>query len=236
MKIMELGRREFISRYWHYRPGEHVTFLAPTGSGKTTLAYQLLEATATEKVPAVTLVMKPRDRTVNLWDRRLDSRVVRSWPPTRRLWRGESRSYTVWPRHSFTDIDADNERMRRVFYSAVTDSYRKGNRIIFADELYGLCAELGLQTEIVAVYTRGRSMGCGIWGASQRPSYIPLWAYSQASHLFMHRDPDRRARDRYAEIGGVDPDLVRRITASLPKYHYLYICQHGPYMCVIRAD
>ena len=236
VRVREMGRQEFIGRYWNYRAGEHVTFLGPTGRGKTTLAYQLLDATATEELPAVTLVMKPRDRTVSKWDRRMNSRVVRTWPPVKKPWENPPRSYTVWPKHSFTDIRADNDRMAAAFFSAITDSYRRGNRILFADELYGLCNELSLQPEIVALYTRGRSMGTGIWGASQRPSHIPLWAYSQASHVFMHRDPDRRARDRYAEIGGVDPDLVKRITASLPAFHYLYICQHGPYMCVIRAD
>lgn len=237
MRVMELPRDTFISRYWQYRAGEHVTFLGPTGKGKTTLAYQLLDATATEKLPAVTLVMKPRDTTVAKWDRRLKSRVVRNWPPSRlRPWQDEPRSYTVWPPHTFRDIHADNERMRETFFRAITDCYRSGRRIIFADELYGLCREIGLETEIVAIYTRGRSMECGLWGASQRPSHIPLWAYSQAAHLFIHRDPDRRARDRYAEIGGIDPDLVKKITVSLPPYHYLYINQHGPYMCVIRAD
>ena len=51
-----IGREEFLADYWTYKSGEHVTLIAPTQSGKTTLAFQLLARSAGPSLPAVVLV------------------------------------------------------------------------------------------------------------------------------------------------------------------------------------
>lgn len=239
MRIAYIPRSEFLANYWKYESGEHTTILGPTGKGKTTLAYQLLEHTATVDMPALNLVMKPRDRTVMKWNRTLGARVVRTWPPPWAPFKDRPAHYTVWPKHDLRDFDATNARMSAIFREAIYDSYgSKEKRIVFADELFGLAnpKEADLERELVMLWTRGRSMDCGLWGASQRPAYIPTWAYSQATHLFIHHDPDVRARLRYAEIGGVDPDIVKYVTAKLPPFHYAYISRTGPYMCVVEPE
>jgi hypothetical protein len=233
-RIERFGRAEFLAERWHYEPGEHVTILGKTGSGKTYLAYQLLEVTATSVVPAVVLVMKPKDRTVREWSAAAGFRVVRSWPPAPSIWAPRKPpGYVLWPRHTF-DPDRDDPVLYREFRAAMLDSYRRGNRIIFADEATGLTQELGLDRELVTLWTRGRSMACGVWAASQRPAHIPLHAYNAVEHLFLANDPDKRARDRFSEIGGVNPDLLRDSVASLKKFEWLYVCRSGPTLCVVE--
>lgn len=227
-----IRREDFLSLRWAYTAGDHVTVLGPTGSGKTTLAFDLLARTARPRLPAVVLVMKPRDATVAELTKRIGLRRTTLWPPNRLPFQAPPTGYTVWPRHTF-DPDIDDDVLRRTFQAAIQDSYRRGNRIVFSDETAGLTKELGLTRILNAVWMRGRSMGCGLWAASQRPVDIPLNAYSQASHLFLAHDPDRRSRERFGEIGGIDARVVEAAVESLRQYEFLYIRREGQKRCIL---
>jgi len=234
--VVRLDRGEFLREYWDYSPGEHVTILAPTGGGKTHLGYQLLAETMSEDDPAIVFVMKPRDATVEKFAKRLRLRIVREWPPPvhGRVLHGKPRGWVLWPAHSFRPR-VDQARHSVIFERAILDSYRRGHRILFADETFSLEEELGLTQELRTVWTKGRSMECGLWAASQRPAFISLWAY-QAHHLFLGNDPDERARARLAEIGaGVDKGLVRATVGGLEQHEFLYINRDERTMCVISS-
>jgi hypothetical protein len=234
--VHEFARQEFIESRWDYRPGDHVTFLAPTDWGKTELTNELAEVTASPKLPVINLAMKPRDATMKRWTERLEARQVATWPPGP-SWRWAFRkpaAYTLWPRHTF-DPDVDDAHLYAQFRSAILDSYKRGKRIINADEVLGL-VDLGLMRELRACWTRGRSMGCGVWGSNQAPTFIGRWAYSQAAHLFLGNVPDKAAVDRFGEIGGgIDPLLIRDVTLSLGDHEWLYIRRRGRVMCKILA-
>lgn len=232
--IYRMTREEFLSDAWDYVSGDHVTIIGPTGSGKTYLGYQLLDAAVSPELPGIVLVMKPRDATVTKWSKTAEFRIVRNWPPALSPWKPKKpRGWVLWPKHSF-DPDRDNAMMYTIFRRAILDSYKKGKRIVFGDEVYSLAVELNLQTELVTVWSKGRSMECGLWTATQKPTHIPLWAYSQAEHLFLHNDPDERARKRFSEIGGVDPKLVERTVLSLAKHEWLYIRRRDGSMCIVE--
>jgi hypothetical protein len=235
--VQRYGHREFLDEVWDYEGGEHVTVLAPSGGGKTHLAYELLEVTARPELQAIVFVMKPRDETAEKFTKRAKFRLVRQWPPPlRHRVQSKPPGWTLWPATTY-DPDVDDSRQFAIFKSAIQDSYRRGNRILFADETYSLENELpngGLTKWLRTVHTKGRSMECGIWSASQRAAYINRWAY-QAHHLFLGFDPDDDAQRRLSEIGAaVDKALVREVVGSLRQYEWLYIHRDTRTMCIIE--
>jgi len=252
MTLAYIDREDFLANYWSYEPGEHVSFIQPTGGGKTHLAFQLLQRTP---IPATALVMKPRDPVPASWTQRLGWREIPHWPPPARLpWQPKSDSYTLWPHQSLVDLEADENHLHDQFERALLDTYRKGDRIIFADEVAGLC-ELKLQRHLRALWMRGSGMGAGLWAATQKPSGdqggapVPTYLYSAPSHLFLGHDQTAANRKRFNEIGGVDGHVVEdavmnlrlhpvKTNAGVTKHvsEQLYIRKGGPsgaYMAVI---
>lgn len=242
-RIRRYYRREFLENYWHYKPGQHVAFIAPTQDGKTTLAFQLMMYTP--HIRPLVFVMKPRDATPAAWSRALGFQEVPAWPPPPRWpWQKEPPGYTLWPPHAFI-AEVDDATLSREFRKALDWSYQQGDCIVFADEIYGMVAELdGLTRPLIALWTRGSGMGAGVWAATQRPAGsqgkgVPGHMYSNSQHLFLSRDPDEASRKRYGEIGGVDRRLVEAAVMKLRKYEFLYINKGdeagGPYLAIIEA-
>lgn len=230
-------RKTFLEEVWDYSPGEQVTILVPTGGGKTYLGCQLLMHSATEECPAIVFVMKGEDETLDEWMPKMKFRLTRDWPPavTKRLFsERKPRGWILWPAET-GDPDIDDPRNRAIFRRAIIDSYRKGDRILFADETYSLEEELSLTRELRMVWTKGRSKRCGLWAASQRPAYISKWAY-QAHHLFLGPDPDEDTQRRLSEIGGaISPGKVRHGLTQLGENEFLYVNRDERGMCIVGA-
>jgi hypothetical protein len=237
VSVHTLPRDEFVNRF-KYKTGEHVTILGHTQSGKTTLGFQLLQRVATPKLPALVLVMKPRDPTVEFWAKEIGLSRTATWPPPgrffRKWWGARPNGHVLWPHHTF-DLDGnDDQTLYREFRAGMMHSYKKGDRIVVADEAGGLAKELNLDRALRTLLMRGSSMGCGCWEFSQRPVDMPVLGYSSANHLLMAHDRDKRNRERLRELGGrEDPMELDRIVANLPPYHFLYLHQDGGKLVVL---
>lgn len=248
--LVRIDTDDFVTDVWQYEPGQHVSFIGPTGRGKTTLALKLCTVARFDfpHIRAVLLAMKPDkgpryrrrstgDETVARLTRQYGGRITRNWPPIRWPWQPEPVFWTYWPRHS-RDPLGDRARHSTLFGDAFLTEYLAGGRIIIADELFSLEAELKLRDHLDTLYTKGRSMEAGIWGATQRPAHVTRNAYSMASHLFLWKDNDLDARKRYAEISGVDPKMVLEVIGRLSRYECLYLHPDhpaGPQMAILNG-
>jgi hypothetical protein len=235
--VKHISRKDFLERHWRYKPGEHVTFIAPTQNGKTTMIFDLLAHTHfPEGVnPPIVLVIKPKDPLVAKKIKAMKYRKVQTWPAIKSPWNPNPKGYALWPKHTF-DPDVDDAMHKRIMQTALRHTYKKGNTTIVADETYGLIEDLGLSKDITRIHTRGAAMGTGLWVATQKPTHIGRWAYGQAEHLFVGFDPDQQSRERFGEIGGVDPKLVQREAAKLKKFEWLYFRRSDRVLCVIEAE
>jgi hypothetical protein len=232
-RLAEYDREEFINERFSHRAGEHVTAVGPTGEGKTTIIMQLQEKVATPVHPAIVLAMKPRDDTIEEWSRRIGLRETQTYPAA--LWKQKLYKPPGWlvkPKISF-DPDVDDIRQRAVFRAAMLHSYRKGNRSVVADEAFGL-DDLGLDRELIALWSRGRSMGCSLWSGVQKPTHIPLWGFNNAGHLLLGNDPDMRNVKRFSEFGGVNPAIIMEVVPALPMHWMLYLRRRGRVAAIIR--
>jgi hypothetical protein len=234
----------FRTRHFDNRPGHHAAFFGPTQqAGKTTMAFALLESVANPDLPAIVLCKKHTDRVVSAWTRRLDFRETPAWPPRKKLGDVGRKlpGYTLWPRQSLSDPAADNALLGREFTRAIVHNRKHRPSITFADELYGLLAELHMRDLLTSVITQDSGSGHGLWFASQKPSgtqgiSIPGFFFNSAEHMFLSKDGEERNRARYGEIAcGISPREIERETLRLSPYSWLYIRRSGPEWCVVDA-
>lgn len=239
--MLKVSRDDFLERKWLYKPGEHCTFIGKTGSGKTTLAMTLMGDVIKPEMPGIVLVMKPEDETPTKWGKRLDLARVAEWPPPVQQRHKHSpqkkRGWLVWPKVG--NINTDRTTLRRVFHQVFAECYAKTRmakpRCLFADEVVAIASPkfLGLEDDLNLIWMQGRAMGLGLWAACQRPFNAPLNAYEQAVHIFIWKSTDKRNRQRFGEIGGIDADLIEAIVQQLDEYDCLYIRRTDYTFCVI---
>lgn len=219
--------RSYFAAAWH--PGEHVTFLGHTGSGKTTLAVNLLDL----RPWVVALGVKPKDDTLTRLVREQGWKHVKRWKDRPRPRHGAtSERLVLWP--PFRTME-DEVELRGQMHEALAEMFREGNRTVFADELFILATQLGCAKLLERYWTLGRSVGLTVVGGSQRPAHIPLLAYDQASHLFVWRDNDDTNVRRLAGLGGLHSALVRRTVPRLPRHVALYMNTRTGEMATTQA-
>lgn len=204
-----------------WEQGEHITILGPTGCGKTHLAMALLPL----RRFVVVLAAKPRDPLIGSL-RASGFEVSRRWPP-----RSPAERIVLWPEIDRLDqVGAQAE----VFARALADVYREGGWCLYGDEGLYLTQTLGLAPELSVLWQQGRTLGVSMVVAAQRPRHLPLAAYSQASHLWLFRTRDGYDARRFAEVGGTDPEQLRRVLDQLGKHDVAYVGPGGD-MLVTRV-
>lgn len=238
-------RAEFCRDVFDYKPGEHVVFAGPTQRGKTTLAFNLLQYCATQEMPVYVAVSKPRDPTTAKWAAKLNYRIVREWPPgpsLKHAFAEKPDGYVIWPK--FGDIRTDVNNCAYITAELINDRYTQGvnghKGILMLDDTVTKSKVFKLDTEMTTVIVMAGAMDLGAWIFVQKPTGggdAALWSYGNSEHVFLFPDPDRRNRERYDEIGGVDPKYVQEIAQEkyLKPYECIYIKRTGGLMCIVGA-
>jgi ABC-type cobalamin/Fe3+-siderophores transport system ATPase subunit len=221
-----------------WRQAEHVTVIGPTGTGKTTLMRALMPIRYRAGAAVAVLATKTKDDNLARWAREDGLTITRKWPPRPPRWWQVPPDHVaadgrvvpwehrvmVWPLPPKGSLlaeiaPAQADMLRR----AAADMFWAGQWCVVAEELLYLCDDLGMAKDLRALWTQGRSAGVTLVGGVQRPRDIPLYAYSQASHLFMFAHTDDEDLDRLSGIGGMDSKRLAAQVRTLPEHHVLYV-------------
>lgn len=224
-QVEKLTWDEFIGGF-RWSQGEHVSLIGPTGGGKTTLGLALLPMRSYTVIYAT----KPRDRTLEPMAKRGGGWTrIKEWNPP-----GGVKRIILWPPAG--NMATLRKTQQTAFHQANASIYSAGGWCVFADDLWYLCKVLGLSSDFETLWANGRAIGISLMCAVQRPAFVPLMAYDQATHLFFWQMRDAPALKRIGEIGGaVDSDAVKRIVQSLPRHDCLYVNSRSGAMLVTRA-
>ena len=194
-----------------FRQGQHVTVIGPTDCGKTTL---------------VTELIKPRGHVVLFGVKHVDESMSKlqkqGWSRTQ-SWKDRPKTNRVllWPK--VPDLDKVENVQRAAFDYALKDIYKVGGWCCWWDELRYMADHLGMRKRLTQMYVTARSNKISLVGNTQRPSWVPLEAYSQAGHLILFRTGDERDLERIGSLNGQDSRFVSRTVSTLPHRHFLHV-------------
>jgi hypothetical protein len=199
-----------------WRPGEHVTLIGPTGRGKTEAGVKLLNL----RKWCVFLGTKRKDSTQDA----LRDMGFRTVAVAHEINPHIAKRYIFKPPFP---KGASAKVLKRdhgeAFSLALVHVREQTGWTTLVDECRYIAGTLGLSDELEMLWLQGRSEKSTIIANTQRPRYIPLEAYDQATHIFMWSDPDRNNITRVSEMAGLNTDLVLTVLPGLPKHDILYL-------------
>lgn len=194
-----------------WRQGQHATMIGPTGVGKTTLAMELIEP----RSYVVAFGTKPKDPTMDELVKRGWTKFQK-WPPPQ-----NKQKVVLWPK--VKDPRQMANVQRKVFDDALAEIYKQGSWCTWIDELYYMSNMLGMKRQLQMIYTHARSLDISLLGATQRPAWVPLEAYSQAGHLIIWRTGYEDDLRKIGSMNGVSAKTIITVSQQLDYREFLHV-------------
>jgi hypothetical protein len=178
-----------------WEQGQHAILLGKTGSGKTTMALELIRRRVQLRGAfAVALVTKARDDT----SKKTGWPIVRQWPPT--YAQMQTHHVIFWP--PYTRPSTAKATTTPAVRHLLDELMLEGGWTLFVDEMAYLVETLGLRTVLDEYWNGARSSGLSLIAGTQRPYWLSRSSVSQGDWVICFRINDEDDRSRAAQILG----------------------------------
>lgn len=192
-----------------WEQGEHVTMIGHTGGGKTTL----LQRWVRRRGFVVFFAVKSEDSSM--------TKLVKAGYKKQTVFNGKAQTHIVlWPN---VKTDADMEHQYYVFRDAINETIGEGGWTLVFDEVSYMSDMLGMTRQLKWALQQGRSSHNSVVAATQRPAFIPLAFYDQATHLFFWAENDEANLKRIRGIAGRAGRIVAEEVSLLRSREVLYL-------------
>jgi hypothetical protein len=253
--IRTVSRQAFIKDFADNYTPAHVTFIGPTQRGKTTLCFELLHEVLRRhpKWKLVTLhgKIKGRDHTIEDWAKKSNYRVVRHWPPGPAVrpknWKRNTNGYILRPLRKEESAAEEEKLLKDQFRKAIRSNYHstgaKKDRIVITlvDERAQADKDLRIDKDLDAPLQRGLPDNPE-WNNIQRGKWVSYHCFDAPEHIFIFKSDDASNRERYAELGCADENVIEAVLKDLKTVKVktggtisqaLYIRRSDRFMCIV---
>jgi hypothetical protein len=205
-----------------WEPGDHLSVIAPTKAGKTTLVSGLLG------LRRYVLALDPKGGDETLAALKL--RRLSSWPGERQMARlleqdeekGRKSHYVVGP---VVQRGTDLPLLKRACQQALDGAYDMGGWSVYVDELQVAADRrmMNLSGSMAKLLVSARSKGVTFVSSFQGPSWVPSEAMRQPYWVAVSYTRDIDVIGRLAEVMGRSKAEMKGALKALPEHTWIVV-------------
>ena len=219
LEIVGMRWEEFLEYFKvHWKLGQHVALVGPTGGGKTVYVTNILPL----RKYVIAIDAKGGDESLELLTK--FGFQYSNWPMSNKQLRDmeEGKATRIIVGAGIQTLE-DLPLLRQEISTTLKDAYNMKRWTIYIDELQLVSDKrlmnLGGNVEIILVAARNR--GVSLVSSFQRPANVPRSASEMSTWFIVFYTRDRDTVDRLAEMAGRPNAEIRGMIKGLPEFHTL---------------